>query len=277
MAKVKDSLRFPSDLLRFLYWIFFRPFTLRSYLHDIDPTFSHASALFTRIRQRNQQYSALTWLATVYIWLVPILLGIGLGLILDSQGIPVNWLNLILYLVVGIFMSLSFSLPFCVAFVLPYSLAVVVLSTTGFSLFTSVLFSFALGLAYGLTLNPAKWAFAGGLVYGLVFAFLSGPLGGLMIGATFLAGYFRIPLYLYLIEALLSFLLSYRAGEADAARRWRLQPVTWDELIWLPLPGLDRHLRALADQNDPVAKDAFALTKESFRQRWATKRARSQG
>ena len=275
MAKVKDSLRFPSDLLRFLYWIFFRPFTLRSYLHDIDPTFSHASALFTRSRQRNQQYSALTWLAAVYIWLVPILLGIGLGSILYSRGVPVNWLNLILYLVVGIFMSLSFSLPFCVAFVLPYSLAVVVLSTTGFNLFNSVLFSLALGLAYGLTLNSAKWALAGGIVYGVVFGFLSGPAGGLMIGATFLTGYFRIPLYL--IEAVLSFLLSYRAGEADAARRWRFQPVTWDELIWLPLPGLDRHLQALADQNDPVAKDAFAVTKDSFRQRWAMKRARLQG
>ena len=275
MAKVKDSLRFPSDLLRFLHWIFFRPFTLRSYLHDIDPTFSHASALFTRSRQHNQQYSALTWLATVYIWLVPILLGVGLGSILDSRGIPVNWLNLILYLVVGIFMSLSFSLPFCVAFVLPYSLAVVVLSTTGFNLFTSILFSFALGLAYGLTLNPAKWALVGGLVYGLIFGFLAGPLGGLMIGTAFLAGYFRIPLYL--IEALLSFLLSYRVDEVDAAKRWRLQPVTWDELIWLPLPGLDRHLRALADQNDSLAKDAFALTKDSFQQRWATKRARLQG
>jgi len=275
MPKVKDSLRFPHDLLRFLHWIFFRPFTLRRYLHDLDPTFNHTSALFTRIRQRNQQYTALTWLATVYIWLIPGLLGIGLGSLLDSQGVTVNWLNLILYLVVGNFMSLSFSLPFCVAFVLPYSLAVVVLSTTGFNLFTSVLFSFALGLAYGLTLNPAKWAFAGGIVYGVVFGFLSGPLGGLMIGTTFLAGYFRIPLYL--IEALLSFILSYRVGQADAARRWHLQPVTWDELIWLPLPGLDRHLQALADQNDPLSKEAFALTKDSFRQRWAVKRARSQG
>jgi len=248
---------------------------MRQYLHDLDPALGRASALFSLKRMAKREYRSLTWLASFYIWLVPGLLGIGLGSILDLQGIPVNWLNLILYLVVGIFMSLSFSLPFCVAFVLPYSLAVVVLSTTGFNLFTSVLFSFALGLAYGLTLNPAKWALAGGFVYGLVFGFLSGPVGGLMIGTTFLAGFFRIPLYL--IEAPLSLVLSNRVGEADAAKHWHWQPVTWDELIWFPLPGLDRHLQALDDQNDPVTKDAFALTKDSFRQAWAVKRARARG
>jgi hypothetical protein len=271
VAKVKYSLRFPYDLSRFLYWIFFKPFTMHQYLKDVDPSLRQAAALFFRRRQDTSEYRSLILLAFFYIWLVPFLLGIGLGLIFASRGIPVNWLSLVFYLVIGIPLSLSFSLPFCVAFLLPFSLAVAILSSTGFNLFTIILFSFALGLAYGLTVHPPTWALTGGLVYGVVFGFISGPLGGVMIGLTFLAGYFRIPLYL--IEALLSFLLLYRVEEADAARRWRFQPLTWDELIWFPLPGLDRHLRALANQNVLVAEDALALVKESFRQGWAMERA----
>ena len=246
---------------------------MRRYLNDLDPSLNHASALFFNRRQDSQEYRALAWLASFYIWLVPCLLSLGLGLILASRGVSINWLNLVFYMLVGIPLSLSFSLPFCVSFLLPYSLAVTVLSSTGFNLFTLILFSFALGLAYGLTLHPSTWALTGGLVYGVVFGLISGPLGGLMIGVTFLAGYFRIPLYL--IEALLSLLLSYRVEQADAARRWRFQPVTWDELIWFPLPGLDRHIRALASQNNLAAQEAFVLVKDSFRQAWAMERARA--
>lgn len=247
---------------------------MRRYLDEVDPSLRHAAALFIHKQQDDQEYRTLTWLASFYIWLVPWLLGIGLGLILGSHGTPVNWLNLVFYIAVGIPLSLSFSLSFCVAFLLPFSLAVAILSSTGFNLFIFILFSFALGLAYGLMVHPPTWALTGGLVYGVAFGFISGPLGGLMIGVTFLAGYFRIPLYL--MEALLSLLLSYRVDEADAAGRWRFQPVTWDELIWFPLPGLDRHIRALGAQNDLVAQEACALIKESFRQAWAMERAGAQ-
>jgi hypothetical protein len=180
----------------------------------------------------------------------------------------VNWLNLTFYMLVGIVMSLSFSPSFCVAFLLPFSLAVTVYSTTGFNLVSGILFSFALGMAYGLMLKPAKWGLTGGLVYGAAFGFLLDPWSGLAIGATFLAGSFRIPLDL--IEATLKLALASYAASANAARLWRLQPVTWDELIWFPLPGLDRYLRMLTSQNSPAAQDAIALVKASFRQNWAT-------
>lgn len=266
--KVENPLQFPRDLLRFLHWIFFRPFTLRRYLQRVDPSISSASTLFAHAPQASPQRRALTWLGAFYIWLAPCLLGFGLGLFLASRGMDVNWLNLTFYMLVGIVMSLSFSPSFCVAFLLPFSLAVTVYSTTGFNLVSGILFSFALGLAYGLMLKPAKWGLTGGLVYGAVFGFLLDPWSGLAIGATFLAGYFRIPLYL--IEAILTLSLTAYAARANAARLWRLQPVTWDELIWFPLPGLDRYLRTLTSQNSPAAQDAVALVKASFRQSWAT-------
>jgi hypothetical protein len=32
-----DTLRFPHDLLRLLYWMYFKPFTLRAYARRIAP------------------------------------------------------------------------------------------------------------------------------------------------------------------------------------------------------------------------------------------------
>jgi hypothetical protein len=271
-GKLEKSLQFPRDLLRFLYWIFFLPVTLRRYLQYVDESINSASALFAHGLQGSPNRRALIWLASFYICLAPWLPGLGLGLALASRGLTVNWLDLTFYMVVGIILSLSFDLAFCVAFLLPFSLAVTVYSSTGFTLACGILVSFALGLAYSLMLKPAKWGLTGGLVYGAVFGLLLDPWSGLMIGAVFLGGYFRIPLYL--IEAPLSWLLAHRAAKADAARLWRLQPVLWDELIWFPLPGLDHHLQALTSQNKPAAQDAIASIKGSFRQGRACSPAR---
>lgn len=81
---------------------------------------------------------------------------------------------------------------------------------------------------------------------------------------VFLGGYFRVPLYL--VEALLAWMLAYRASKGNAERLWQWQPVNWDELVWFPVPGLERHLRALTSQNPEAAQAAQALLKESFRQ-----------
>ena len=40
------TLRFPRDLLRLLYWMYFRPFTLRRYVKGFDPSLDERLALW---------------------------------------------------------------------------------------------------------------------------------------------------------------------------------------------------------------------------------------
>ncbi len=265
------GMTFPHDLLRFLYWIFFKPFSLRTWIHQLDPSIGNAATLLTRPHERAAVQ--LRNLALFYIVVVPLLLALATGLILSRLGLDVNWLKLLFFLVVGIIMASSFSLAFCIAFVLPFSVLVAIWSTTAFTPALGILFSFLLGLAYGLNANSARWGLIAGIVYGVVVGLVVNPLGGVIIGVTFLIGYFR--LFFYLIEATLTWSLARRASSGDALRLWRFQPVRWDELIWFPLPGLANHLCALQEQDPAAAQGAIRVVRESFRQRWAAEKAES--
>lgn len=269
MTNLNSPLRFPQDLLRFLHWIYFRPFTLQTYLNQSGLPTGSVIELYTRGRQDNSARRPLVLLASFYIWLVPWLLGIAFSIALAWLGKNENWLSLAFYLVLGTMVSLSFSLNFCIAFLMPFSLAAAVVSTGSFTMVHGILFSFLLGLAYGLRLNPAKWGLAAGLVYGGVFALLVNPLSGLAIGLAFLIGYFRI--FLYWVEAPLGWILAALSARGSAEKWWRWNPVVWDELIWLPLPGLDRQLQALAQQDKSMGREAISFVKDSFRQGWAAR------
>jgi hypothetical protein len=265
----KLPMRFPHNLLRFLYWIFFKPFSLYKLVNQLDRTIGHAAALVLT-RSDNPAVRSLGNLALIYILIVPWLLALGTGILLSLLGMDVNWPRLIFYLSVAMALSLTFSISFSIAFLLPFSIVVVIWSSTSFTGALGILFSLMLGLAYGLAPGSARWGLTAGLVYGAVFSFILGPLIGLSIGAAFLIGYFRI--FLYVIEAPLSWILGSLASKANALRLWQFHPILWDELIWFPLPGLDRHLHAIKRQNEVAYQNAIFYVKESFRQKWAAKR-----
>jgi hypothetical protein len=201
---------------------------------------------------------------------MPWLLAFGTGMLLSQLGRDVNWLKLVFYLSVAIGLSLTFSIDFCIAFLLPFSIALAMWSSNSFSVTWGILFSLMLGLAYGLNLDSARWGLTAGLVYGVFLSLLLGPLRGVIIGGMFLIGYFRI--IFYLMEAPLSWWLGSRAVRANALQLWKFHPVRWDELIWFPLPHLDRHLLALKRQDEPAFQDASLQVQESFRQGWAAER-----
>lgn len=189
---------------------------------------------------------------------------------MSQLGMGVNWPRLIFYLSVAMALSLTFNISFSTAFLLPFSIAVVIWSSTSFTQALGILFSLILAVAYGLTPGSARWGLTAGLVYGAVFGILLGPLIGLSIGAAFLIGYFRI--FLYVIEAPLSWILGTLAPRGDALKLWQFHPVLWDELIWFPLPRLEGHLLAIKRQNESAAQAAILHVQESFRQRWAAER-----
>lgn len=258
-------MKFPHDLLRFLYWIFFKPFSLHTWISQIDPVMGNTAALLTS--SRNVSIRSFKYLALFYVLVMPFLLAIGTGLVLTSLGMDVNWLRLVFTLSVAMALSLTFSLDFCIAFLLPFSIVVAIWSSTSFTATLGILFSFMLGTAYGLSGNSARWGLTAGLVYGVMLSILLGPLSGLSIGAAFLIGYFRV--LIYLVEAPLSWILGSLAIKGDALELWRFHPLLWDELIWFPLPGLDAHLRAIREQSGPAAQAAVHQVRESFRQGWA--------
>lgn len=254
MDELQGSVRFPQDLLRFLYWVFFKPFSLYHSLERMNPALNSTYGLFTPSRARGLEERSLARMVLFYSLPVPCLVGLLAGLVLAAFQQAVNWPQLVLFLVLGCALGLTFSPVFCIAFQLPFSLAAALVSSIGITPLIGISFSFWLGLAYSLVRKPAAWGLLAGLFYGAALGFLVDPLTGLGIAVFFVGGYFRLPLYL--VEAPLSWLLARRAEKDNALRLWRLQPVTWDERIWFPLPGLARHLRALQGQ-DPQATGSF--------------------
>jgi hypothetical protein len=267
------DMRFPQELLHFLYMIFFKPISLHAQINQLDPGIGNVATLLTRSYDRSAQ--PLKNLALFYILIMPWLLGFGTGMLLSQLGLEVNWLKLAFYLLVGITLSLTFSIHFCIAFLLPFSVVVAFWSGNAFAPEVGIFFSLMLGLTYGLNGGSAKWGLTAGLVYGFAFGLILNPLNGLYVGAAFLIGYFRIIFYLF--EALWSWSLAKRSESENARSLWRLNPVVWDELIWLPLPGLDRHLQALKRQNESAGQVAILQVQESFRQGWASERIQKEG
>jgi hypothetical protein len=262
------GMKYPKDLLRFLYWNFFKPLSLQLWINQLDPAIGNVIHLL--IRPSDRSILALKNLTLFYVLVMPCLLALGTGLVLTWLGLDVNWLRLALALFIAIPLSLSFSIQFCSAFLLAFSVTAVFWSSQFFNPAWEVFFSLMLGLAYGLGAGNARWGLTAGLVYAVFLSLLLGPWMGLSIGAAFLIGYFRI--MFYILEAPLSWILARLAAEGDALRFWQFHPVAWDELIWFPLPGLDQHLLAIQRQNEAAAETARYQVQESFRQAWAVER-----
>jgi hypothetical protein len=264
----KGDMKFPQALPRFLYWIYFKPYSFYIWINELDPAIGNVTHLL--IRPSDRSVRAFKSLTLFYVLAMPWLLAAGTGLVLTGLGLEVNWLWMAFALVVAIPLSLSFSIQFCIAFLLPFSVTVAIWSGQPVSPALGIFFSLMLGLAYGLGGNSARWGLTAGLVYAVFLSLLLDPLSGLSIGAAFLIGYFRI--IFYVVEAPLSWTLGRLALRGDALKLWQFHPVLWDELIWFPLPGLDQHLLALTRQDEAAARAAIHQVQESFRQAWAAER-----
>lgn len=261
------DMKFPEDLLRFVSLVFFKRLSLQAWIDRIHPPAGTLAGLVTHSHDRLvQPYKKLV---LFHILVTPWLLGIGTILLLERLGMEVRGSGLVLFLlvlflVVAIALCSTFSVIFSIAFLLPFSIAIAFWSSTPFELAPGVIFSLMLGLAYGLTAKSPGWGLIAALVYGSVFSLVLDPLGGLAIGVAYLTGYFRIIFYLF--EAPLSWVLGTLAPENDALRLWHFHPVRWDELIWFPLPRLDRHLRAMQKQDAAAFRSALLQVQNSFRQ-----------
>ncbi len=89
---VTRPLRFPRDLLRIVYWVYFRPFTLERYLQQRAPTLSLDSSLPTLWRKGREhpELRQLVYL-TLFHALVTPWLAFPLAGLLAAGGVPIDW------------------------------------------------------------------------------------------------------------------------------------------------------------------------------------------
>jgi len=363
-----DTLRFPRDLLRLLYWLYFKPLTLRAYVRRIDPELNENLDLWGLSEQQrtDPRVRHLIWLSLALFICVPLVAVPATGAVIDLlavSGIPVStfdwqvsmrvtlvwiigglfflirWrrLNLLVWsgaiililLIISLFLpdyirnllvetlrnaiaqllgdpdaylafwllafwllaggaadSLAFGVAGGVAFGIAFGVAFGVAGGVAFG----VAFGAALGVAFSAADNVARRVVAGGVAGGVALGVAGGVAlgvtggvalgvaGGVVFGValtvTLLLFYFRLPFYL--IELPWNLIVGRWAESAPpekAARRFRLIPLYWDEVIWLPLWGLDHTLVEIGKKDRRLAQALIADVAQSFRQGWAARNA----
>ena len=263
------------ECLRLLYWAFFKPFTLRSYLRDIHPDLKPDSDRFRLLRQnpdnaRLRRYADQAWwLALAAPWVVAVIAGVLLPLLLP-QALPVrgsipqfDWQGSLLFLggwTLGLLIARATSRFWfwAISFLLLYFVA-------------SLLFAGLLRLAPRLTFSILQlipeqafdvivglWPLAGGVALGVA------------VGLGALRAYFWLPELAWMLA-----LAAALSQGKNAARMLPLLPPRFDQLIILPLPFMDKII-VKAHRENPAAAQQFIryLTSETNQQAVAARAMR---
>ncbi|MEK7676490.1 MAG: ATP-binding protein [Verrucomicrobiota bacterium] len=106
----------------------------------------------------------------------------------------------------------------------------------------------AVGVAFGVAF-PVAFGVAVGVVGGFVDGIAFGVAFGVAFPVAFYLTYFRLGTYP--VDAFLSWLAfaEAKARPTTAFRWWRRCPVAWNEVIYLPLPGVGKLLALATRQN----------------------------
>jgi AAA+ ATPase superfamily predicted ATPase len=263
------------ECLRLLYWAFFKPFTLRSYLQDIHPDLKPYSDPFRLLRQNpdNAQLRRYAdqawWLALAAPWVVAVIAGMLLPLLLP-QALPVqggipqfDWQDSLLFLggwTLGLLIARATSrLRFwAISFLLLCFVA-------------GLLFAGLSRLAPGLTLSILQ------LIHEQAFDVIVGlwPLaGGVALGVAVGLGALRAYFWLPELAWMLALAAALSQGK-NAARMLPLLPPRFDQLIILPLPFMDKII-VKAHRENPAAAQQFIryLTSETNQQAVAARAMR---
>lgn len=287
-------LRFPNDMLRLLYWVFFKPITLTRYIRQFDPDLRSESSLFTFwLRGKSHpELRDLVGLVFSNILLIPCPVAFLIAGGLAWAGFNINWYGVVGGVVVGVafgvvggvvigvtggvVVGVTFGVAggvvggVAVGVVVGVAVGVVVNVVVGvafgvaFGVVVGLMFDVVVGVAFGVAIGVTF-----GMAFGMAFVMAGdaavGMAVGVAFGVTFWVSYFR--LFLYLFELPLSFLLAWRKACIE------LSPMYWDELIWFPLLGLDQQIVHLGRHDRPAALAAIAYVSQSFRQGWAAESA----
>ena len=186
-------LYFPNDLIRLLYWVFFKPFTLDIYIHQINPALSRHPDMFTlwRDSQKYPELRSLINLSFFFILVAP-LLAIPIAILLTLVGFEVEWFNLIYGVIfvemIGIVGGMLYSVDGGIALSVVGGMVVSLVNSN-----VSSFISYAYGSAWGFVVfNPivefsintmsfiinTGYIVGIGITYGILLGIFLGPIVG---------------------------------------------------------------------------------------------------
>jgi hypothetical protein len=153
---------------------------------------------------------------------------------------------------------------------------------TAFSVAGGLGAGIALGISYGVTYGLTFGAM-GGIAFGLAFRWALGmnssAEAGMAAGIAFAVGfplvfsltYFRLLTYLFDVALSASSYLMARRWPHYTMKAWRWCPVYWNEVIWLPLPFVDKLLILLVkqDREEGFRQIAFVAAERRLQRRAA--------
>jgi len=269
---------FLLEALRLLYWIYFKPLTLRQYVHSLEPDLPEGYSLW-QARGRLRHNPRLRRLLLHALFLVVILPWPAAALAGRLTGDEVNWFAVAFIVAVGVAVGVAFGVAYGVAVGVAFGITggvafgvvVVVAPSVAVSVAVGVApgvaggvaVGVAVGVAYVITVGVAfgvAVGVVGVVVLGVVVGVVVGVVAGVAYGGAFgvgggvalVVGYLR--LYLYPLELLW---LWGVWGVARLQPQWapallRSAPHQWDEVIWFPLWGVNEIARQVARADLPL-------------------------
>lgn len=187
---------------------------------------------------------------------------------LAALGYPVDWFRVALSVAVGVAGGVAYGVAVGVAVGVVLGVAVgVALGVAG---------GVALGVAYGMASGMAVVAplgVAGGVALGVALGVVGGVRGSITVDIAFGAAFgmavgvafgvaavltiTHLPLLVLQAPLTLGLWAVARAAPGAGRRLWRLCPPRWDEVILLPLPGLEEFLMALVHTDSALGREAL--------------------
>ena len=133
-----------------------------------------------------------------------------------------------------------------------------------------VAFGVAAGVALGVAVGVALGV-AGGVALGMAMGVAIGLAGGVAISLSYWLTYFRLATYPFDVALSVATYYVGRQWPNVVARVWRWCPVAWNEVIWLPLPYVDKLLILLVrhDPNEGFRQIAFVAAERRLQRRAA--------
>ncbi|MEI7848968.1 MAG: AAA family ATPase, partial [Chloroflexota bacterium] len=273
-------LRFPQDILRFLYWIFFKPNTFRRTMHIIDTSISrYGYSNLYQLWKRREGYPKIIpiiWLSLFNIIFMP-LLAFPLAWTIQLAGFEISWYGVAVGVAGGVVFGVAFGVALDVAHGVAFSVAIGIGFGMGFGVGYGVAFGVAVGMAGGMAGGVALsgeydgrmwYGVVGGVILGVLVGMTGGDVVlGLVVGMAFIFSCLRLPLYFIYIPWSWMHNKLYREGGLVRSS------VLVDELIWFPLPGLSSLLVQISQQDRQQGLEAIAFVAGSIGQRWAAKRS----